>query len=1205
MPKKPPEELVLQCDQSRKRVEVLLAASDRVQARLAAVDAARLGERVLGESSDLASHLSILGSILLSSNDWEAAEPFIDRSLKLKKKLGATDESLALGIHNLATVYSLAKRYSAAVQLYTEELELTEGDIRVETLLARFATISSLREVLRATGRDRDADSVLQREIHRLHAIFNGADGGLVLAQFARYLRERGLLDVAEELFVQAVRRLDAAGAQAKLAAAEVRNGLGVLLLKKGDYKQAEAVVVQALHIARTIGADSSVAILNLAQIRRAAGDLSGACRFYEQCLNDLKPDTQGHDQVLIEALRGWSKTLAEQRKFSDAAALTKKILTIYENGAFGIDARREAELNLGLALRALGQFGEARKHLERALELSRDNTAPSDVAGPLDALGLLEVRVGNFTRALDLLEQAYRIRLARDNQVDVAISINNLGTLYEALNDLPKAIQHYEASLATLIDIDRDNRNLDATLNNLALALQKNGDVGRASKMFEVVIQSRRRRGEGGLWSALRNMAGLLEQEGTFGAATGRPAEPYYARAEALLREALEALRESGDTANQEEVNIWRGLGWLAYCGGKLDHAEQCYERAEALQGNFPIVSEFAGRERANRAAVLAAMHRGAEALDVMLQHAALEDGWIDSVFGITSESQRLEYMRYWRGSLYTLLSLLLEQSGQDPTHYAKAMNVVLRRKGIVADSIAAHQPTETDDDQRAATIRAELVGVREILARAALGDPSSNLQSGEDLSELQQRREWLEAELSRHSSLRSSSLPYAAVSCASVAKALHGAVLVEYLRIGIFDFLAVPARGERRWKKPRYVAFVLRESNADEPRLIDLGDAEEIDRAVTRWRMTPGVTSQAGDAIGSPRTMAEWEPAGKQLRRLIFDPLLAALGDTTRLVLAPDGLLNLVPFEGLSTENGSFLIDEYQISYLSTGRDLLRVAPTGQNGSAPVVAADPDFDYGIGASPEYQADQFLRSPDLVEMVFPRLPSTRSEGECVAKLLGVAPVLGSEVAERKLLSVRSPEILHIATHGFFLGDEKEVNASISGMSISNPMLRSGLALAGANWRAKGFRPPIEAGDGLLVAEEVASMSLGGTDLAVLSACDTGLGAMQVGEGVFGLRRAFVLAGVDTLVMSLWKVPDDETSELMTNYYAELLRGTGRADALRTAQLRVREHNPQPFFWAAFICQGDPGPLSRFRSTMNGGSHVSARQRRNRKLLQI
>jgi CHAT domain-containing protein len=227
-----------------------------------------------------------------------------------------------------------------------------------------------------------------------------------------------------------------------------------------------------------------------------------------------------------------------------------------------------------------------------------------------------------------------------------------------------------------------------------------------------------------------------------------------------------------------------------------------------------------------------------------------------------------------------------------------------------------------------------------------------------------------------------------------------------------------------------------------------------------------------------------------------------------------------------------------------------------------------------------------------------PGLGATHSEGEQVAALLQVTPFMESDALDHLVKIQRSPSILHLATHGFFLSDAKQASTpDLIGPSraksypgnrlellarVPNPLLRSGLALAGVNtWlqECDDALPP-KAEDGLLTAFDVAGLDLLDTDLVVLSACETGLGTIQVGEGVFGLRRAFMLAGAKTLVMSLWKVPDQATQELMVDFYQRLLTGAPRAQALREAQLALRSVYPDPCYWGAFICQGEYGPLA-------------------------
>ena len=253
--------------------------------------------------------------------------------------------------------------------------------------------------------------------------------------------------------------------------------------------------------------------------------------------------------------------------------------------------------------------------------------------------------------------------------------------------------------------------------------------------------------------------------------------------------------------------------------------------------------------------------------------------------------------------------------------------------------------------------------------------------------------------------------------------------------------------------------------------------------------------------------------------------------------------------------------------------------------------MIADPDFnladDGTVPSVPAAVPGQAARARDLRWAALGpvrRLAGTRAEGEAIARLLDGALLWldAGALDGRFKRECRSPCILHLATHGLFRPDDESdaPTAQASGRPVlDNALRRSVILLAGYNTAVLNGIPVPDAGDGLLTAEDVSGMDLLGTELVVLSACDTGRGRVHTGEGVFGLRRTFVLAGARTLVMSLWKVPDRATQELMVDFYRRLLAGEPRGEALRAAQLSVRASHPHPRSWAAFICQGDPGPL--------------------------
>jgi CHAT domain-containing protein len=327
-------------------------------------------------------------------------------------------------------------------------------------------------------------------------------------------------------------------------------------------------------------------------------------------------------------------------------------------------------------------------------------------------------------------------------------------------------------------------------------------------------------------------------------------------------------------------------------------------------------------------------------------------------------------------------------------------------------------------------------------------------------------------------------------------------------------------------------------------------------------------------------------------------MQPLRALLGAATQLLVSPDGALNLIPFEALVDEQDRYLIERYSISYLTSGHDLLRLQVERESKSNPLIIADPMFgERGQLAKADVpkrkpRARSRLRQSvttgaDLSSVYFTPLIGTALEAREIKSLFPEARVLlGDQATKASLKQAVAPRMLHIATHGFFLEDRPVKIEGTRGLSllrddgdlrglsvdvkIENPLLRSGLALAGANLRTD------RDDDGILTALEASGLNLWGTKLVVLSACDTGVGLVRTGEGVNGLRRALVLAGSETQVMSLWPVSDYATQRLMKAYYARLKQGQGRGEALRSVKLEMLRQKgmEHPFYWAGFIQSG-------------------------------
>jgi CHAT domain-containing protein len=314
--------------------------------------------------------------------------------------------------------------------------------------------------------------------------------------------------------------------------------------------------------------------------------------------------------------------------------------------------------------------------------------------------------------------------------------------------------------------------------------------------------------------------------------------------------------------------------------------------------------------------------------------------------------------------------------------------------------------------------------------------------------------------------------------------------------------------------------------------------------------------------------------------------------VGNAEHVLIAPDGALNLVPFGALLDEQGEYMAKRFEITYLTSGRDLLRVTSASSVPGSPVVMADPAYDTSadvVAPGSDVPKATSVAQVDGTIQVFTPLPGTAAEANALKALLKLHDhqvLMGVHATEAQLKHLHGPRILHVATHGFFLRDQPMAADALNSVRFAqdqrpvlvgqNPLLRSGLALAGANARCSETND-----DGILTAFEAAQLDLRGTELVVLSACETGIGEVQQGEGVYGLRRALVLAGAQTQVTSLWKVADDATKDLMVEYYRHLLKGEGRSGALREVQkaMLASQDRWHPYYWAAFVPIGNWTPL--------------------------
>ncbi|HEY6403685.1 MAG TPA: CHAT domain-containing tetratricopeptide repeat protein, partial [Blastocatellia bacterium] len=676
---------------------------------------------------------------------------------------------------------------------------------------------------------------------------------------------------------------------------------------------------------------------------------------------------------------------------------------------------------------------------------------------------------------------------------------------------------------------------------------------------------------------TCIHNLAELCREQGK------------YEEAESFLRRALD-IREK--VFGKDHPNTADSINSLAL----IYASQRRYEESEPLfKRSLEIREKALGKDHpdiANSLNGLSALYMAkgdlVQAVKFQsLSNAASERNLADRLV-VGSERIKLAYLIALSSQTDRTLSLHLRSVPNDTAARNMAATVILQRKGRTLDATSRNlNALRSRFNAEDRSLLDRLTVTRSQIARLVLRGPQRMTaeQHQARIKELEDQADKDESDISRRSS--EFRAQYAPVTLEAVQAAIpDDSVLIEFTSYRPFN--AKATKGEDAYGQPHYVAYVLRHNGKIEFR--ELGDARAIDMAIASLRR----------ALRNPKRR-DVKRLARVVDAKVFQPIRPLIGNMMRLLVSPDGSLNLIPFAALVDERMQYAAERYSISYLTSGRDLLRLQVARESKDSPLLVAAPDFGkrsqvlaerlekQGNDLSEGEIKEESSRSA-INEFYFPPLPYAEQEGEALRALLPGAILLTSKHATKEeLRQVRGPRLLHIATHGFFLEDRQLTPTGGRGaqalnddperaarkleqysVRIESPLLRSGLALAGANEHK-------EDDNGILTALEVTGLNLWGTKLVVLSACDTGVGEVRNGDGVHGLRRALVLAGSETQVMSLWAVSDKATQELMVSYYKLLQEGQGRGDALRRTQLKMlrKVNRRHPYYWASFIQSGE------------------------------
>jgi len=936
---------------------------------------------------------------------------------------------------------------------------------------------------------------------------------------------------------------------------------------KIGDQTNAESYLKQSVAtIEKRFGKDSPDIVPPLTHLGMLYFDrheYTKSLSALNRCIENIQTNKDRH-KLEPSILQHMANVKVKIGEYAQAEKLYQRSLEIIEK-RFGSESPATilARAALGELYVRTGEYAKAKSTCGRALELAETTTAPENAerVHSLSCLGDLYQTIGDFTKAEQLYKQA--VDATGDASPEFAFTLQRLAQIYYLTGAYAQAIVLYEQALALLErTLGKEHPSLTPTLHDLGLCRWRTGDHAKAMALLERAVQIADKdlgKNSPDVIAPLNSLSRLHTYTGNV-----KTAEP-------LARRAIEVAEQIFGKEHHELVDKLYSLALIKH-----------------------------------------AQNDSAAAWKILLRLNAIDGQLIREVFGFTSEKQKMAYLA--RAKRYVNLSLrVLTPLASNQPMVRDGFNLWLKRKGLVLESQKQFQDALFHtDDPHVSEIFKKLAAVRTELSNLLFTDPDPEGQEAyrQKIATLERLKERLEGELSAHSQIFAVHAKKEKVDAIQIAKALPPkAALVDFARIDAaqIDYDRI---GSANKKEPaaRYLAFVVSAGPSGQVALVDLGDAEPIEQKLADLKTAldgrvaqPG-TAQSAEAVNQ---------ASAALHQLLFKPLRPKLGNAKDVFLSPDGALNLLPFEVLRDESGRFLIQDFTFNYIAAGRDLLGF---GQLKGAPgknLVMGNPDYNLDgeskqtvvrqLNLQRGTAAPPYVFSRELRNFRFTSLPGTQREVEAIRNLLDENSsefFVGREALEAVLMSRTAPRILHLATHGFYLGDQPPPPAEFPGnleigtprddgggeaaksVTHEDPLVRSGIALAGANATIASLEKGQD--DGVVTAEKILNLNLIGTELVVLSACETGLGDVKSGEGIFGLRRAFSQAGAKSLIISMWSIPDDETKELMALFYTNIQSGTmNRAQALRQAALtemeavRQKYGNANPFFWGAFIFSGE------------------------------
>jgi CHAT domain-containing protein/Tfp pilus assembly protein PilF len=1078
---------------------------------------------------------------------------------------GPQDRHLGLSLNALGVLLTSQEKFADADAALRRALAIMVKASGAESRDVA-SVLDNLGDLYRNRGQYPDAEKFMQQALATHEKVLGPNDPNVATdaGNLALLYRDEGKYDDAEPLYRRAIAIDEKLQGPGNRDVATDLSNLGDLDLQKGKYPDAEAMFGKALSIdLKVLGTDHPQIATDLSDLGNAyvyEGKLSGAEPIFRRALEiDLR--AQGPDSATVATiLEGMGALYRGEGHYADSEVAYQRALANREK-ALGPDHPDVALIldNLGKLYSEQRRYGDAENTYRRALDIrvKRLGQIHPMVAVTLVNLGALYAEHGRWGDAETMYRNAMTIYVKTYGQEDVRVAalLNAAASLFidegklpDAERVLPGAIAIYEKAKG------RNDLALASTLNLLAQVYNHEGKFANSETVYKRAIDVDEKvsgPNSSNLAIELIGLADVYKNEDKF-----TDAEPVFRRAMSILETNL----EPDDPAL---FQLQLDAGAFYYTADKPDFAAPYFDKA---LGN--LMSRF----KANIATM--------------------------------SERDRLIYFAGSQGAFPLYFSFALKFHDRDPALAGKVYNALLQQRGFIAQGAAAMRAhILASGDEQALALLDQLTSVKAQIATLDSSTQGNPTDRRKQIGQFAQQANQLEQEMAKRSSALADAKALSAVTWREVQQTLKpGEAAVEFTRFRFHN-------GKTFIGNELYVALVVTPESRN-PAFVFLGDARDLESApMASYR---AVVAQTRGISAEPEPNAPAAAAKSGDTRAAYDafwkPLEPALGNAKRVYVAPDGVLNQIPIGLLKDQGGKLLLEKYQLRSVNSTKDLLRPKPNASLRTA-VLIGNPTFDLtdaaqraalaalhpndgqlsASDASSQTHVAAGQRSVDLSGGALNPLPGTQLEVNAIDKVLRnsawhTSVFTGDRAQKAAIEQVRGPRLVHIATHGFFLSDQQITQKSGASagqhVAIDDPMLRAGLFFAGANRTRSGTSPSAGLDDGVLTAYEASQLDLQGTELVVLSACETGLGQQLNSEGVFGLRPGLQEAGADAVLMSMWSVPDRETQELMALFYSKWLGGLDKPEALRQAQLQERDTvrqrygNDLPFYWGAFVLVG-------------------------------